>query len=273
MKLLILADLHIGNTKESVTHPGIIRQASTSSQKVLREYIPKFNSQKFDYVIQMGDLIRDVEDKMQNVTLLSKVKNILEELNLPIINIPGNHDLKAFVPKDLDLMLNGTDSNFRLYGCHIAEDFQFIWLDFQKDENGMAYLPQERMDWLNELVDNKRKTIIFSHYSLIPQNAKDNFYFEHQPKKIAYLNTNKILKSIKNSNVKLALSAHCHWAGYIQKQNISFISAPSFCENITISADPYKSPGVYSVLEIKTNQLIFKSFSGNYCFLDIELEV
>ncbi|MBI4157759.1 metallophosphoesterase [Candidatus Woesebacteria bacterium] len=80
MKLLILADLHLGASKGLSPHPKILRQANTETESAFTRLVPKFNNQNFDLVVQMGDLVSEMHDKNIDAVNYRKALNALSNL-------------------------------------------------------------------------------------------------------------------------------------------------------------------------------------------------
>ncbi|MCK9212627.1 MAG: metallophosphoesterase [Ignavibacteriaceae bacterium] len=271
MKLLLVADLHLGESRPSSTHEGIIRQANSQASKKLSELIPFFNSQRFDLIFQMGDIVRETGDRNLDAPFYKNVFSLLSSFNKPLINLLGNHELNTFTLEELKqfYIQSNLDSNF--FGSKIINCYQIIWLDHQINSEGRQYLSDERLEWLDKEINPDYQTILVSHYSIISNDMRGNFLFEDKPQDIYYANSEDILDILKKKEVILSISGHSHWISYKTKDNINFLSVPSFSENIAAENYPDNNPAIYTILETFDSSLYIKSFSGKFCFFSLEI--
>jgi len=264
MKLLIISDVHAGESRESTSHSGIIRQANSIALKELSQLVPLFNQIKPDLVFQMGDLIRETDENNQNRLLFSNSIEVFKQIISPAVHLIGNHELRGLSETDLQNLLPNQS-----YGLQELEDFQLIWLGVEM-KNSKFVFPQDQLNWLGTVIKSNKKILIFSHFSINEQNDVDNFYFDGKPEKFVYANSQEIMNILSDKHVLASFSANAHWAGY-KFDVFHHISLPSFSEHIMKSEREDISPGVYVIIEDKNDFLIIKGYSGKFCFLNIEL--
>jgi len=270
MRILLIGDIHAGKSSDSTSHPGIIRQANTEALEKFKSLLPYFQSQDFDLIVNMGDMLRDVYDKELDSDNIRHTLRLLNKIEKPTIHILGNHELQALSFKDICQLYNEESVEPKFYGSQKFEDFQLVWLDFERDEKKHIYLSIERLKWLDKILSADLQTIIFSHYSLVPINSKGNFYFEEEPGAMHYANSDQIMEVIREKKVQLSVNAHVHMLSHQVQNNIHFISNPSFTENIAAANHPGNNPGVYSELVLSDKGYIFSSYSDQFCFAKIE---
>ena len=268
-KILILGDLHFGESRSSGMHPGIIRQNSSRAAETLENLIPKFKSLKPDLLVHLGDAVRDRGDKEFDSPLFLKALSLIEQTNLETRHVVGNHDLRIFPQQELKTILEESSGQKELFGVEDFANWQLIYLDMSLDRNRKAYLPKESIDWLQTL-DKNKPSIIFSHQSLINVNSKGTFFFEDDPASMCYENYQAIEDALADLNIKLCLNGHLHFLAHQKVLGRHYISCPAFSENIAAEEYPENHPGVYSILELDDKEFVFTVHSGRFCFAKIQ---
>jgi 3',5'-cyclic AMP phosphodiesterase CpdA len=271
-KVLILNDLHVGESRESSTHPGIIRQANSETSAVLESYIPKFNQTKYDLIINLGDVIRDTGDVYTDTQLLETSLSLFNKIDGEKVFIPGNHEYKEMGETDILQVMRNVGLSNDLNGSIILDGVQFIWIKSEIGERDLASLSEETLLWLDQTIKLDLPIVLFSHYSAVPLDGKDNFYFGGDDYEyMCYTNSKELLTILGTCKSVVTINAHTHMSTYKTVKNIQSISALSFCENFSALKYPDANPGIYSELEITDNKKIFRSYSGDFCFLNAEL--
>lgn len=270
-KVLILNDLHLGESRESSTHPGIVRQANSETATTLEAYLPKFNQGKYDLVVNLGDAIRDAGERKADIELLEQSLNLFNKIDGEKVFIPGNHEYKEMEEVDIVSTMRKVGLKNELNGSVILNDIQFIWIKSKIGERDITSISKETLTWLNEVIDPNLTVVLFSHYSAVDLDGKDNFYFADGYKYMSYTNSNDLLAVLDKCKSVITINAHTHMSTHKITNSINSISALSFSENITASKYPDANPGIYSELEIEQDKTIFRSYSGDFCFLNIDL--
>ncbi len=273
MKILVIGDIHIGDSRESTTHPGIVRQANTQSEKTLKALIPKLSNFDFDLVVHTGDALRDTYEKEVDETNLTKTLTLLNELKVPTIHLIGNHELRAFSRSEVENIYRKAKVDPIFYGMQEYSDFRIVWLDIELDRKDKAFLPKNTLEWLDTLPKDNKPSIIFSHYSLIPIDEKGTFYFEKQPETMHLENATDVRTALAHINPLIHINGHVHLLTHQQENKTHYISAPSFSENIAGETHLDNNPGIYSVLEIKDTTFVFSTYSGQFTFAKIQGEL
>ncbi|HEX7017561.1 MAG TPA: metallophosphoesterase [Patescibacteria group bacterium] len=270
MKILIIGDIHIGESRESTSQPGIVRQANTQAEETLSALIPLFNTLHFDVVVHTGDSLSDTQVKETDAANITKTLDLLNKISVPKIHLVGNHELRAFSLNELtDVYKNaGIEPNF--FGVQEFQDFRIIWLDMELNEDNHAFLPPERIEWLKSLPVNSKPTLVFSHYSLVPIDVSGTFYFEDQPQNMYLGNARAVVEALKHLNPQLCINGHVHLLTHQKLGDTHYISTPSFTENITAEKFPDNNPGIFSILDVDSNRFIFTTYSGEFCFSKIQ---
>ena len=268
-KILIVSDLHFGKSRESTTNPGLVRQANTQAKDTFGSMVPKFKTIDPDLMVNMGDILRDTYIEEIDTQNMTQAISLVESVDATTIHLLGNHELRAFKYSDASKIYDSVIKEHDFFGVMDLGNFQILWLDLELDEDNLAYLSDARLEWLKE-VDEQKPTILFSHYSIEPLDAKGSFYFENEPEGMYYKNFSAIKNVLSSLNIKLCINAHVHLLTHQQIGEKHHISNPAFSENIAADKYPENNPGIYSILEFDEDQFIFTSYSGEFCFAKIQ---
>lgn len=266
-KFLLLADIHGGDFDNGP------RQNNSQSFNTLRSVVKHLKNYPFDRAFQMGDLIRRESIESRNIAHFEEGLQILNDLPFPVSQMVGNHDWWAMSEENISKISKKYNlDNF--YGVQKYKDFQVVWLDMTAEKNKPGTLPPERIDWLkNNIIFKDTPTIIFSHYSLLPEDTDGNFYFEGNKNLTTLKNGASVWESLKGPPIHAVISGHMHWTNYHQVGGTHFVTVPSFVENM-LSSDSNEVPGAYSILEVNfPKKFVLKSYFGSICFSRIQLSL
>lgn len=269
-KMLILNDLHFGESRDSTSNPGVIRQANSQAKETFTALIPHLTAISPDVVLHLGDALRDTYKKEIDTQNTKEAVELVTSLGFTTIHTLGNHELRAFSLDEITSLYHSVVSDVAFYGILPLGEIQLVWLDLALDKNNAPYLPQERLEWLKNDVPKDVPTLIFSHYSLVPIDPAGSFYFANQPEGMYYQNHQEITKALNALNVSLCVNAHVHLLSYQEVDGVHYISSPAFTENIAAEKFPQNNPAVYSVLEVGDTSFVFTSYSGSFCFAKIQ---
>jgi predicted MPP superfamily phosphohydrolase len=263
-RILLLADLHLGQTD---INP---RQANSYTAKTLTGFVDKLSPQEFDLFVQLGDMISDSSDKQ---TCLDNLKTNLEiSRNLPLLSIYllGNHDLWNLSLEEINQVFEQEGVTPQFYGIKDFDNHQIVWLDLVAPPGQHGYLPSDRIDWLRSTIDPKKPIILFSHYGFFPQDPDGSYYFKSHSIYTALQNGPLVWRRLRDLPIQAVISGHIHWGSYSKVDNTHMITLPSFTENIA-SDNQHFNPGIYSILELKDEHLVLKSFFNNFCFFNVQI--
>jgi len=264
-RLLLIGDIHSGLTDSPP------RQANTQALSALDNLVDHLQDYPFSLLVQMGDMIRETENKSTNTALYSQCLNVLCRLPFSAIHLLGNHDLYGISRDNLHQIFQQYGLN-PFYGVREYNDFQVLWLDLVAPPDGSGTLPEATIAWLENTVYPDTPTFIFSHYGIMPQNSEGNFYFHGARRLTALANNREVWQALSGLPVQAVISAHMHWGSYSKVGNTHLITIPAFIENAA-SPDSDNCPGIYSVLEITDpHRFTLKSYFGSNCLLNIEAD-
>lgn len=273
MKIIVISDIHAGETRVSTTHGDVIRQANTQALTQLTKTMPYLNQLEASYLVHLGDALRDVKNPSTDQSNLLATLKQLQTLNIPQLHLLGNHEQMAFERNTLTTLYHNTQIPPEFQGHQSTDGFNLIWLDFVLDEHNEAWMSDSQLAWLEQIPVNQQPSIVFSHYSLVALHPRGSFYFSKNPKAMGYQNAAAIRAILAKKNVRLCINAHVHFLSHQIIDGVHYISNPAFSENIAGSAFPDNNPGVYSLLEITDTHFDFLSFSETYAFAQIRGEL
>lgn len=151
-----ISDLHVMRKGRRMDH-------MVNTGKYLRRCIARLNALKPrpDIVIATGDLVDAGKPKEYK-----RLRNILEELRIPLYVVPGNHDSggafrEAFADRGY-LPMHGPAAQYVIDGY----DVRLIGLDTTRAGEVGGGLDEERLSWLDEQLGETpvRPTLIFMHH-------------------------------------------------------------------------------------------------------------
>jgi predicted phosphodiesterase len=195
----------------------------------LRECIEVMNSEKVDFLIELGDFKDEGTPPNESETLqyLKTIENEFQKFNGANYHVLGNHDMDSISKKQfLDNISNeGFDKAEGYYSFDVGS-LHFVVLDANFREDGSDYskgnydwkdanIPPKQLGWLkNDLAVNDKPTIVFIHHQL-DSSAMENTV--HCPK-----NADEVRQILENSgNVLGVFQGHNH-AGYFSEINDIF---------------------------------------------------
>lgn len=267
MKILITTDIHSGTTRESSTHPGHKRQASSGAVDTIRQLSDSWQSMNFDHAYSLGDYIKPLRDVTQNQVLFEEIVKVIKETQVETTFLYGNHDIEKIAIAKMREVCGQAE----FFGIHERDGWQILCLDHEQVDEKTAILSQERIERIKNNLKQEMPTIVMSHYALGAIDIRNNFLFDGAGEATVYRNTQEIVELLSSYNVRLAINGHSHWASYKKAKPFSIVGIAPFSENFLISCDSDKNPGIYTVLETVGEKIILKTYSGEFCFLNIEI--
>lgn len=164
-----------------------------------------------DFVIELGDLCYPIRE---NRIIFEK----LSQLGVPVYYVMGNHDSDAYTKEEV-IKFWGINQS---YYSFLVGNVKFIVLDscFIKTEDGYEsyfkrnydkttdaypFIPPNEMAWLkNELADEDKYYLIFSHHSLANDYMKRGIFNREEVRKILEE------RNRKSRQVLLCMNGHDH---------------------------------------------------------------
>lgn len=272
MKIAIVNDIHIGKGME---HKGKYRASSHLVEGLLDNFLKSILDQhQPDLLINLGDLIRS-EERDLDIDRYRKALSSFNKLDVPIIHVVGNHELRRMRLTDVEACWNHKQNS---YGSQFYHGINLIWLGLELDPHNyrIRRLPDNQLDWLKEeLARSNHPTLIFTHCAIDDHNVKGNFFFEAydgQDSTALFLkNQTEIRKVIAScKHVISVIQAHLHYFHVKEMEGMPYITCPAMGDNICGPNVEDNVPEIYTLLSYDAGHLIVKAYSGKYCFAGCE---
>ncbi len=168
MRIGMITDLHYAD-KDSVG----TRHYRESLSK-LAEARERFEKEKIDFVVEMGDLVDAAGSVDVETGYLKKINGVLTDLPCDIHYVVGNHCVHTLTKKEFLSVIERD----KTYYSFDSQGFHFIALDACFRSDGESYgrknfdwqdsnIPPEQIEWLREdLGATEQPTIVFVHQRL-----------------------------------------------------------------------------------------------------------
>ena len=137
MKFAIITDNHFGPKNagyllsarpDAPWKNSVQRKLCYKAKELTSDFVMTMNQRNdIDFVINLGDLIEDVNDREVDTVNYKKILAEFALLNVPIHYLIGNHDVRTLVNKDIKEMLNVE----QLHHSFDSSGYHFICLDFE----------------------------------------------------------------------------------------------------------------------------------------------
>jgi 3',5'-cyclic AMP phosphodiesterase CpdA len=255
MKFAIINDMHIGPTS-SGQFRGVQRKLTSESERLIKVFVEEMNNQEHpEFVMNLGDLIEDVNDREIDIVSFKKTIGLLSDLNMPLHVLVGNHDVRTLSQEEIALMLGIK----RMYYSFDHGDYHFVVLSFKMTGDHtknlgdiVAELPKEQVEWLKkDLAQTAKPAVVFSHYGIADDDMKGNFWFEGAPLKAVLRNREEVRELLKSSGkVKAVFSAHQHWNRIKTHDGIPYFTVTSLVENFNNDG---KASEAYTIVDLDGN--------------------
>jgi len=202
------------------------------------------DSRRPDAVIATGDLVQD-----ETRTGYERFHRILENYELPVYCIPGNHDSPTIMVDVLG------KPPFQVGGCAQLGNWSIILLNsFSSGDDGGRLSAAELIRLRETLEANESShTLICVHHHPVPMGSR---WLDG----VALRNPDEFLDIVEQfTQVRGILWGHVHQASDRQRNGIRLLSTPSTCAQFLPNSDNFaldeKAPG-YRWLELRSNGTI-----------------
>lgn len=257
MKFAIINDMHVG-TKESGYFKGIQRKLTGEAERLIKKFVEEMNeSEKPEFVINLGDSIEDLNDREMDFELFDKGRKLLAGLKMPCYTLIGNHDVRTLAHGDIAKLFGYGE----MYYSFDQGQYHFVALSFVMTGNHtvdlgdiFAEVPADQLEWLAEdLAKTKKPTVVFMHYGLAEDDMKGNFWFETAPEKGLLSNRAQVRKIFEDSGkVRAVFTAHQHWNRMHEHAGIPYFTVTSLVENFNNDGVPAEA---YTIVNLKEDKI------------------
>ena len=246
--LIQLSDLHL-------VPPGKLTSKVLDTNAILEETINEILSKK-DYFGQIDGLVvtGDISDDGSMESYLSAYEK-LSKLNVPILVIPGNHDLRDPMRKVFHENVQFSKNSSQFDWVFKFDETLIIGLDTLVEGENFGFLEEKSLDFLSHQLSNNSGSdlVLLIHHPPI----KTGIYFMD---KIGLTNTSDLSECLKATNrpIKI-LCGHIHGVYHGLLGSHPVVSAPSICSAFEFNRQEFapvgfnKGPTGYAYLETSSN--------------------
>ena len=257
-KLIQLSDLHL-------VSPGKLTSKVLDTNAILEETINEILSKK-DYFGQIDGLVvtGDISDDGSMESYLSAYEK-LSKLNVPILVIPGNHDLRDPMRKVFHENVQFSKNSSQFDWVFKFDETLIIGLDTLVEGENFGFLEEKSLDFLSHQLSNNSGSdlVLLIHHPPI----KTGIYFMDQ---IGLKNSSDLSECLKATNrpIKI-LCGHVHGVYHGLLGIHPVVSAPSICSAFEFNRQEFapvgfnKGPTGYAYLETSSNGF-WTSIPSNY---------
>ena len=257
-KLIHLSDLHL-------VSPGKLTSKVLDTNAILEETINEILSKK-DYFGQIDGLVvtGDISDDGSMESYLSAYEK-LSKLNVPILVIPGNHDLRDPMRKVFHENVQFSKNSSQFDWVFEFDETLIIGLDTLVEGENFGFLEEKSLDFLSHQLSNNSGSdlVLLIHHPPI----KTGIYFMDQ---IGLTNSSDLSECLKATNrpIKI-LCGHVHGVYHGLLGIHPVVSAPSICSAFEFNRQEFapvgfnKGPTGYGYLETSSNGF-WTSIPSNY---------
>ena len=213
MKFAIINDSHLGPVDVGYKN-SIQRKVMGDAEKLIKEFVRKMNEEDHpEFVVNLGDSIEDVNDKIKDTISYNKFLSLLKPLKYPIYHLIGNHDIRTLTQEEIAKILDYK----KMYYSFDHDEYHFIVLSFEMTEDYThdlaaisAKIPENQLEWLkHDLLKTNKLSIIFVHYGLADDDMKGNFWFNKDPQYAMMTNRKQVRRILEESKKVIAvISVH-----------------------------------------------------------------
>ena len=257
-KLIQLSDLHL-------VSPGKLTSKVLDTNAILEETINEILSKK-DYFGQIDGLVvtGDISDDGSMESYLSAYQK-LSKLNVPILVIPGNHDLRDPMREVFHENVQFSKNSSQFDWVFKFDETLIIGLDTLVEGENFGFLEEKSLDFLSHQLSNNSGSdlVLLIHHPPI----KTGIYFMD---KIGLTNTSDLSECLKATNrpIKI-LCGHVHGVYHGLLGIHPVVSAPSICSAFEFNRKEFapvgfnRGPTGYAYLETSSNGF-WTSIPSNY---------
>lgn len=236
LRVLHLTDPHLfaakdGNLRGTVTFESL--------SAVLADY--RAGDWRADIAVVTGDLIQD-----DSAGAYLHCRDLLGALNLPVLCVPGNHDLR-------DLMQDAlTVEPFLYCGTFERDNWLLIGIDSCVDERAGGYIADSEFDRMDRAISASQaeNVMICLHHPPVALGSKwlDSVGMDNGAEALA--------RFTASDKTRLAIFGHVHQVFEAEHAGMQIIATPSTCSQFAAGSDEFAiddKPPAYRRLELRAD--------------------
>lgn len=223
-KIIQLTDTHLFADKSGLLYS--TAQCNQTFDAVL-QHIQQHELQDADGIFLTGDVSQDETSASYQYCVAR-----LQELNLPVYWIPGNHDNVALMKS-----VFSANKNFFSAPRLSLPHWEIIFLNSQilGESTGSGNLSVEQINVLEQELRaaahlNKSIAIVLHHHVVPVGNFLDRLMLQNHA---------EFLNKIRDTNVKLVINGHVHNDYRFKQDGIAFESGPATCMQFKKGAEKF----------------------------------
>ncbi len=189
----------------------------------LGQTVRQINELDVDFVIFCGDLVNHASDSSY-----ADFKRIIDGLNIPYYNIPGNHDVG----------MEPTDSSLAFYRSTLGKDYfsfyhkgvAFILTNSQLWKTDIGEESRKHDTWFKETMESVKgdeRAIVAGHFPIYIEDIDEEESYSNFPLE----KRTEILELLSDHHVLAYLSGHKHELIINNYQGIQLVSGESTSKN------------------------------------------
>lgn len=240
----IVTDLHYAG----IEHRG--NRFYKESAEKLKECINFMNTEKVDFLIELGDFKDqdDPPDEQRTIQYLKTIEAIFQQFQGPTYHVLGNHDVDSISKEQF--LANVKNTNIPLnrnYYSFDSRNLHFVVLDANFKSDGTDYdhgnfnwtdtnIPPIELEWLQqELAVTKKPIIIFTHQLLDGEGD------------VFVRNAEQVRKILQGSGKVLAVfQGHHHEGSYQNIEEIHYYTLKAVVDGLGPENNSYAIVEVFS---------------------------
>lgn len=238
----LIADVHVGPEKP---YEGLVRKLSRYSLDYLASLKNNAAVKSSQFVVQLGDLIEDADDRLLDIANFRAAQSLLARLHCPVLNVIGNHDQVNLSIEELGSMCGLP----RLYYSRDIGDLHCVVLFSSSRDHTDIHIDQVQRDWLvSDLAQAQRPTVVFLHHPIDEQSLVGNVWFERYPD-YCFVEERVAVRDILSSSGKVfaVFGGHVHQNSHSTIDGIHYITIQSMVERVAEPELPSRSQAFVEV--------------------------
>jgi 3',5'-cyclic-AMP phosphodiesterase len=208
-----------------ISDPHIATEASGTwkmyhrTQDLFQRTLTDLGNHNVDAVVIAGDLTKDGEEQD-----LDWIQTVLDGLTIPVLAVPGNHDIKELNVTHFEDQFTGDG-----FPVHLSlNEIDIIGLNSTvipgEEPTDDGVVSADQLDWLEEMLPDMTNPIVVMHHNLpgLREHIGDHGWQPHPPVE----NSDALLEILSRHDVPLHLSGHVHLLSLILNERVRELIVP-----------------------------------------------
>lgn len=192
------------------------------TRDLFRETLADAERRGADAVVVSGDLTKDGEERN-----FECVRSALDDVDVPVLAVPGNHDVKEKHVADFERQFTdgGFPARLRLDGLDVVGLNSAMVAGPDGDELDVVSAAQ--LERLDEMLRDATEPIVVSHHNLpgLADHVGGRGWAPHPP----VGNADALLDVLSRHDVPLHLSGHVHLLSLVRERGVRGLVSPGLC--------------------------------------------